>query len=85
MEMYSILKISLYTTNQHKKWNNFYFEHFPQSSKLTLGRADHIKYAGMFLETSYIDRIYDVDINNLAGYEECTLCDLANLSPYRVE
>ena len=26
----------------------------------------------MFLETSYFDRINDVDINNLAGYEERT-------------
>ena len=26
----------------------------------------------MFLETSYFYRIYDVDINNLAGYEERT-------------
>ena len=34
--------------------------------------TDHIKYAGMFLETSYFDRIYDVDIYNLAGYEERT-------------
>ena len=33
------LKILLYKTNQHQKWNNFHFEHFPQNSKLTLDRA----------------------------------------------
>ena len=30
--------IFLYTTNQHQKWDNFYFEHFPQNSILTLDR-----------------------------------------------
>ena len=34
--------------------------------------VDHIKYTDMFLETSYFDRIYDVDIDNLASYEERT-------------
>ena len=33
------MKISLHTTNQHKKWNHFHFEHFPQNSKLTLDRS----------------------------------------------
>ena len=31
-----------------------------------------IKYADMFLETSYFDKFNNVDINNLAGYEELT-------------
>ena len=39
---------------------------------VNLKMPDHIKEAGMFLETSYFERIYDVDINNLAGYEERT-------------
>ena len=48
---------------------------FAETSKIFLCNVlstDHIKYAGMFLETSYFDNIYDVDINNLAGYEERT-------------
>ena len=32
----------------------------------------HIKYAVMFLETSYFDKSKDVVIKNLAGYEERT-------------
>ena len=30
-----------YTTNQHQKWDNIYFEHFTQNSKLTLDRPQH--------------------------------------------
>ena len=33
------LHVRYVTANQHRKWVNFYFEHFPQKSKLTLGRA----------------------------------------------
>ena len=37
--------IFLYTTNQHQKWDNFYFEHFPQNSILTLDRPHRIRRA----------------------------------------
>ena len=41
---------------------------FGKGVRATSG-TDHIKYAGMFLETSEFN---DVNINNLAGYEERT-------------
>ena len=37
-----------------------------------VGKADHVKYVGMFLETSYFDKFNNVDINDLAGYKERT-------------
>ena len=43
---------------------------FPLAKSLVL--LDHIKYAGMFLETNISIEFNDEDSNNLAGYEERT-------------
>ena len=51
---------------------HFHSNYFKSRNPYQVLFSDHIKYAGMFLKTSYFDRINDVDINNLAGYEERT-------------
>ena len=42
------------------------------SRNILVEKKDHIKYAGTFLVTSYFIEFNDVDIDNLAGYEERT-------------
>ena len=56
--------IFLYTTNQHKKWDNFYFEHFPQNSKLTLDRPHRIRRAPVDQVTPRVRRAF-VDLGTL--------------------
>ena len=50
--------IFLYTTNQHQKWDNFYFEHFPQNSKLTLDRPHRIRRAPVDQVTPRVRRAF---------------------------
>ena len=51
--------ILIYTTNQHKKCDNIYFEHFPQNSKLTLDRPHRIRRAPVDQVTHRVCRALD--------------------------